>query len=363
MQHPCPCNQSPQHPQAGACWTYRGDGGGRREGGRSGGDDLLLGGWNLRSEGDAREFRNGAFGFVPGRQPAFTRATRSVSVRAGSIVPHGENVSGQFRRRCRSCRWPTRPEARCPKWSLPARARSPPAARWRRPGPGRTRRCPSCHRRRGVPRWEIRCRRSLASTRSAPRCATPSSTARTISARPEPRVRPTSVPRAPKSQSGVPRPSNAGTNQTSPAVSHCGGHGLGLLRRRDDPEVVAQPFDRRPGRQHHRFGAPGRPCRRRGRQRSGTSLRRRAQSPWGDCRARRTGRACRRCRTSPWPGRAACSPARRGRPAGPRRCRRSAGTRKRGGAPGRTRRSRRPSAASPTGSAGSAAVPRPIRSS
>ena len=38
--------------------------------------------------------------------------------------------------------------------------------------------------------------------------------------------------------------------------------------------------------------------------------------------ARCTGRACRRCRRWPWPGRAACSPARRGRPAGRRRCRR-----------------------------------------
>ena len=38
---------------------------------------------------------------------------------------------------------------------------------------------------------------SAASTRSAPRCAMPSSTARTISARPVPRVRPKSAPRAP----------------------------------------------------------------------------------------------------------------------------------------------------------------------
>ena len=41
-----------------------------------------------------------------------------------------------------------------------------------------------------------------------------------VSGRPEPRVSPTRVPRAPKSQTGVPRPSSAGTNQTSPVVSH-----------------------------------------------------------------------------------------------------------------------------------------------
>ena len=34
----------------------------------------------------------------------------------------------------------------------------------------------------------------------------------------------------------------------------------------------------------------------------------------------RTGRACRRCRRWPWPGPGGCSPARRGRPAGRRRC-------------------------------------------
>ncbi len=38
---------------------------------------------------------------------------------------------------------------------------------------------------------------------------------------PEPRVSPTSVPRAPKSHTGVPRPRRAGTNQTSSVVSHC----------------------------------------------------------------------------------------------------------------------------------------------
>ena len=38
---------------------------------------------------------------------------------------------------------------------------------------------------------------SAASTRSAPRCAMPSSTARTISGRPVPRVSPSTVPRAP----------------------------------------------------------------------------------------------------------------------------------------------------------------------
>src|SRR6185312_6509801 len=60
---------------------------------------------------------------------------------------------------------------------------------------------------------------SAASTRSAPRWATPSSTALTTWARFVPLVRPSSVPRAPKSHSGVPMPSSAGTNQTSPLSS------------------------------------------------------------------------------------------------------------------------------------------------
>ncbi len=58
-----------------------------------------------------------------------------------------------------------------------------------------------------------------ASSRSAPRWATPSRTARTSSGRPLPRVSPTMVPRAPKSHTGVPSPSRAGTNQTSPVSS------------------------------------------------------------------------------------------------------------------------------------------------
>ena len=45
------------------------------------------------------------------------------------------------------------------------------------------------------------------------------------------------------------------------------------------------------------------------------------------CPARRTGRACRRCRRWPWPARAGCSPGRRARPAGRRPCRRSAAPR------------------------------------
>ena len=60
---------------------------------------------------------------------------------------------------------------------------------------------------------------SADSSRSAPRWAMPSSTARTSSGRPLPRVSPVNVPRAPKSQTGVPRPRRAGTNQTSPVSS------------------------------------------------------------------------------------------------------------------------------------------------
>ena len=98
---------------------------------------------------------------------------------------------------------------------------------------------------------------SAASSRSAPRWATPSSTARTSSGRPLPRVRPVNVPRAPKSQTGVPRPSSAGTNQTSPVVVARGGHGRRVGGVGDDLEVVAQPLHAGAGRQHDRLDAPG----------------------------------------------------------------------------------------------------------
>ena len=98
---------------------------------------------------------------------------------------------------------------------------------------------------------------SAASTRSAPRWATPSSTARTSSGRPVPRVRPSTVPRAPKSHVGVPSPSSAGTYQTSPVVVAAGGDVVRLGRGRDDAEVVAQPFDVGAGGQHDRLDAPG----------------------------------------------------------------------------------------------------------
>ena len=70
--------------------------------------------------------------------------------------------------------------------------------RWRRPGPARTSGWRSCRRRRAATSMAMPLSASAASTRSAPRWATPSSTARTICGPAAcPRVRPSSVPRAP----------------------------------------------------------------------------------------------------------------------------------------------------------------------
>ena len=90
----------------------------------------------------------------------------------------------------------------------------------------------------------------------------------------------------------------------------------------DDAEVVAQPFDARAGREHHRLDPPGlvtgalpRHDRERARRRRGGRSRG-AGHP-------RTGRASPLSRRWPSPARAACSPGRRATPAGRRRCRRS----------------------------------------
>ena len=95
-----------------------------------------------------------------------------------------------------------------------------------------------------------------------PEWAIPSSTARTISGRPVPRVRPNRAPRAPKSHCGVPKPSRAGTATTPPVSVAAGRHRLGLGRVAEQPEVVDQPVDRGAGRQHDRLDAPGQPARR-----------------------------------------------------------------------------------------------------
>ena len=79
-----------------------------------------------------------------------------------------------------------------------------------------------------------------------------------------------------------------------------------------------------PGREHDGLDAPG--------DVSGAlpgddgeGARPAASGEAGPQRRPRTGRACRRCRTWPWPARAGCSPGRRATPAGRRRCRRSTG--------------------------------------
>ncbi len=134
---------------------------------------------------------------------------------------------------------------------------------------------------------------SAASTRSAPRWATPSSTARTSSGRPVPRVRPSTVPRAPKSHCGVPSPSSAGTKTTPPVSAHCCATSWLSSARRDDPEVVAQPLDVRARREHDRLEAPGV----------------RAAEPPGDDRERAAAR--RGSRTRAGPGRGPCRASRR----------------------------------------------------
>ena len=58
------------------------------------------------------------------------------------------------------------------------------------------------------------------------------------------------TPRASERQCGANRPLNAGTNTTSPAVGHGTGERLDLGRVADDPQVVAQPLDERPGDRH-----------------------------------------------------------------------------------------------------------------
>ena len=80
---------------------------------------------------------------------------------------------------------------------------------------------------------------SAASSRSAPRWAIPSSTARTISGRPVPRVMPTKVPRAPKSHTGVPMPEQGGDEPDVAGVVARAATSSDLGRGGDDAEIVA----------------------------------------------------------------------------------------------------------------------------
>ena len=111
---------------------------------------------------------------------------------------------------------------------------------------------------------------SAASTRSAPRCATPSSTARTISARPraageaEQRAARAVVPlrRAEAEQRGHVHDA-AGVGALRGDLVRLGG-------ARDEAEVVAQPLHVGAGREHDRLDAPRDPPVARARRRSGT---------------------------------------------------------------------------------------------
>ena len=65
-----------------------------------------------------------------------------------------------------------------------------------------------------------------------------------------PRVAPASARRAcraPAVPVRAPRPTNAGTEETPPAVGHRSGQGFDLGRRADQAQAVAQPLHRRAG--------------------------------------------------------------------------------------------------------------------
>ena len=229
----------------------------RREGGSLGRRDLLLGRVETPSEGDAREFRDGAFGLLPGRQPAIACSnTISVALLRLDRAPRREGCSELG---CRGIGADGQPgqEACSQRGGLlhrgdlhgttdrvgqsltnTALSAMPPSMR---------------SAAMGKPLSD-----SLASTRSAPRCATPSSTARTISARPEPRVSPTSVPACTEVPHRRPETEQCRHEPDVSCGRALGRHRLGLLRCRDDPEVVAEPFDAGAGGEHDRFGTPGR---------------------------------------------------------------------------------------------------------
>jgi len=199
-----------------------------------------------------------------------------------------------------------------------------PGARWRRPGPGRRRRCPSCRRRRAAQQSGSRCRVRWPRPGRPPVRHAFQHGANDFTAS-EPRVSPTMVPRAPKSHTGVPRPSSAGTNQTSPAVAHCAATvcdsaAVAMMPRSSRSHSMHVPADSmtasvpqvaRPSTRKATIGnVPASP---------------RPSAP-GVPPVPRTGRACRRCRRWPWPCREACSLDRPGRLADLRRSRRWAGS-------------------------------------
>ena len=99
---------------------------------------------------------------------------------------------------------------------------------------------------------------SAASSRSAPRWAMPSRTARTRWSRVVPRVRPKKAPRAPKSHRGVPSPESAGTKVTPSR----GGDRVGRrprCRRGDEMSPrSAHPLDARAGTKGDALDSPGR---------------------------------------------------------------------------------------------------------
>ena len=137
---------------------------------------------------------------------------------------------------------------------------------------------------------------SAASTRSAPRWATPSSTARTSSGRPVPRVRPSRVPRAPKSQRGRAQAQQGGDVDDATGVGARAGHGVALRGVGQDAEVVDQPFDVGPGREHDRLGPPGQLAPDRPGHDGERAVRvalRRSPAPQNRCRCRAS-RPCRR---------------------------------------------------------------------
>ena len=86
---------------------------------------------------------------------------------------------------------------------------------------------------------------AIASVMSRTWNAIASTQARAIWARPAPRVRPVTMPRAAGSHCGLPEPGQRGDERDATAVGDRRGQRADLRRRGDDAEPVAQPLDGR----------------------------------------------------------------------------------------------------------------------
>ena len=163
----------------------------------------------------------------------------------GDVVPARPGADGQAGQ-----------EGRRPGSWPRARATPRRAAAWRRRGPARRWGCRSSRRRPAASGCSSPVSVSADSTRSAPRWATPSSTARTICGRSLP------AGEAEQRAAGAVVPPRGAEPEEGRHVDHAVGGGAAaatswLVRGvGDDAEVVAQPLDVGAGREHHRLDAP-----------------------------------------------------------------------------------------------------------